>query len=643
VRVAHSGAEIRDVSVNNQEALMAYRPAKRFVGVVVLVAWALASVAMAQGTDASKDYCVRLTAAVQASPPRIALRWLEVPGSKGYTVSRRPKDGNAWTLLASLGAAAVGFADPNVEVGAPYEYKVLTVGLASQGPASTRPSSSSRPAVEPRSASGTQPTSVPGPTSRPRPGGGARRAAERVGYILSGIEVPLTDCRGKVILVVEAGQAAPLAKEIQRLEQDLAGDGWEVLRHEVKSGDPAPSLREQIQKDYRAEPNKVKAVFLLGHVPVVRSGNFAPDGHPERRGAQPADVYFADMDGVYTDTTVNTAGGSQTILPENANVPGDGRFDQGLIPGTVLLQLGRVDFSDLPAFKPRTEADLLRQYLHKDHNFRHKAFSLQERCLFDDDFGVSKGPPFATSAWRSCSPMFGPDRIYDQPQGWLKTLCEKDYLWAYACAGSGRTNVGGIVNTAQMVQADPKAVFLMLLGSYFVDWDVKDNVMRAMLAGKTYTLTAAWAGIPQLDFHHMALGETAGYSVVFCQKPQNVTGRFAGYVHISLMGDPTLRMHVVAPAKNLAAIPQGPDAKLKWDLSADKSVLGYHVYRSAEARGPYVRLTKAPVVGCAFTDAAATVGTTYMVRAVALQVSASGSYYNASQGVFATAEKTAMK
>jgi hypothetical protein len=28
---------------------------------------------------------------------------------------------------------------------------------------------------------------------------------------------------------------------------------------------------------------------------------------------------------------------------------------------------------------------------------------------------------------------------------------------------------------------------------------------------------------------------------------------------------------------------------------------------------------------------------------VALQVSASGSYYNASQGVFATAEKTAMK
>jgi hypothetical protein len=42
------------------------------------------------------------------------------------------------------------------------------------------------------------------------------------------------------------------------------------------------------------------------------------------------------------------------------------------------------------------------------------------------------------------------------------------------------------------------------------------------------------------------------------------------------------------------------------------------------------------VTDCAYTDARAPAGNlTYMVRAVRLQTSSSGSYFNASQGVFA--------
>jgi hypothetical protein len=61
-----------------------------------------------------------------------------------------------------------------------------------------------------------------------------------------------------------------------------------------------------------------------GHVPVPYSGNFNLDGHDYHFGAWPADVFYGDMDGVWTDSSV-----TQTIAsdPRNWNVPGDGKFD----------------------------------------------------------------------------------------------------------------------------------------------------------------------------------------------------------------------------------------------------------------------------------------------------------------------------
>jgi hypothetical protein len=54
--------------------------------------------------------------------------------------------------------------------------------------------------------------------------------------------------------------------------------------------------------------------------------------------------------------------------------------------------------------------------------------------------------------------------------------------------------------------------------------------------------------------------------------------------------------------------------------------------------GPFSRLTTTPVTSTQFTDLAAFAANrrTYMVRAVALQSTPSGSYFNPSQGIFAT-------
>ena len=81
-------------------------------------------------------------------------------------------------------------------------------------------------------------------------------------------------------------------------------------------------------------------------------------------------------------------------------MPGDGKFDQISHNDTmtnVTLCVGRVDLANLPAF-PQPECELLRGYLDKDHNFRNKVFSVEERGLIDDQFGSITG--LSRSPWR---------------------------------------------------------------------------------------------------------------------------------------------------------------------------------------------------------------------------------------------------
>src|SRR5205807_7399155 len=119
-----------------------------------------------------------------------------------------------------------------------------------------------------------------------------------------------------------------------------------------------------------------RAVFLFGHVPVTHSGWYAPDGHHLR--AFPADVFYGDLDGEWTDEMgVNF----EPPRPETRNYPGDGVYDQSRIPSPVELEVGRVDLFNMPSFLPKTEKDLLRQYLDKDHRYRRGLLKVEAKGL----------------------------------------------------------------------------------------------------------------------------------------------------------------------------------------------------------------------------------------------------------------------
>ena len=377
-------------------------------------------------------------------------------------------------------------------------------------------------------------------------------------------------------------------------------------------------------------------------MPVPYSGVIAPDGHiPQHLGAWPADGYYGDVPYdtyFWRDSLVDTNVASDT---RNWNFAGDGKFDQSIWPIPLTLQVGRVDLANLTAFS-QSETELLRQYLNKDHNFRCKLISVQRRGWIADNWLLSSGEPLAVSGWRNFSAFFGAANIQSTnstPSGWFPVLNTQSYLWGWGGGSGTFTSIGGIASTLDYVSNDPEVVFTMFFGSYFGDWDSPNNVLRAALATPNYTLTSVWSGRPYWQFHHMAMGETIGFSTLVSQNNVGVTqGGYDfntdnGFVHIALMGDPTLRMHVVAPVSGfVVAQNSSGGADLSWNASPD-TVVGYHVYSAPTSAGPFARLNASLLTGTSFTDPVAS-SKVYMVRAVKLEVSGSGSYYNASQGIF---------
>ena len=144
----------------------------------------------------SQKYAIRLSAEVQADPPQIKLQWPKA-GCQSYVLYRRTFGSKRWSAspAAVLKGDSVFFVDKEVKVGRQYEYRIDKFAEGFVG----------------RS------------------------------YICSGIDLPLVEQRGAVLLLVESSIAPALEKELRQMKRDLIGDGWrvilrEVSRDEVESG-----------------------------------------------------------------------------------------------------------------------------------------------------------------------------------------------------------------------------------------------------------------------------------------------------------------------------------------------------------------------------------------------------------------------
>jgi len=531
-----------------------------------------------QAGDYSESNVFKTSARVSENPARITIELSEGRGGDNIIIYRRNFEEISWGAsltagwgnpIATLPSTTQEWTDTNVIIGQAYEYQIYQ----------------------------------------------QRGAPAGIGYLLSGIKIPVKEYRGKIILLVKDNIAVSLSYELNRLKLDLIGDGWQVIKYDILESKTVKEIKAIIKQEYDKDPDNVKAVFIIGHIAVPYSGYAAWDGHDKHLGAWPADLYYGDIDGAWLDT-INFGGSGR-----QSNYAGDGKFDASVFPSDIDLMVGRVDLSYMPAFGIN-EIELTRRYLNKDHDFRTKKTIVSRRALISDNLPTYTHP-FAASGLRIAS-IVGVRNVYG---GYWSSLISNDYLWANGVAGGDYYGwVNGMGTTYTYAVNTYKAIFNIMTGSYFGDWDTINNFLRAPLANPTYGLTNAWIGFtPPIMFHHMGLGEVIGYGFLF---PGQTPVSFA------LMGDPTLRLEYVSPASNLVGVKNKNSVDLSWNSSTD-NVVGYYVYRALTIDGNYTRITPNLINSTSYTDLSTLTGREYyMVRAVALTVSASGSYYNPSQGIF---------
>lgn len=589
----------------------------------------------------SKDAAVFLRAKVSKDVPSIEIQWDKHPLAYRYQVRRK----NFGELnfpsipLAEFDSNRTSFVDSNIEIGKEYEYEVRVYYKAL---ADVRMQRSDGTFFD---------TTI-------------ALHFMGFGYLHSGIEVPPRHYNGKVLLLVDETLAGQLQDLLAEYEIALIQEGWEPIRHNVPRADSFDFSKVQIVKniiidEYGKDPLNINSIVLIGRVPVPYSGNIYPDGHPDHRGAWPCDMYYGSIyESFWTDYQVNTVTASQL---RNRNTPGDGKFDQSTPSGsTIDFAVGRIDFFDLPKFSPKSEVELLRQYLQKDLDYRLGILKPNWKGLIDDNFGANRYlNSFASSGYRNFASLLGPENV--AVADWFTTLSTDSYIWAYGCGGGTYTSAGGIGSTDDFVTKPSKSVFTMLFGSYFGDWDSPNNFMRSALASEPSILTCSWAGFPHWYFHNMSANLPIGYSTKLTQNNYiNYIG--AAYSldsinysiipqglyqsHVSLLGDPTLTLYpaLVEPPTTLSVFqPEGDFIHLSWQAPSS-NVDGYYVYKSSKPNGKFELLTSEPVRDTQFIDSSLFEGRMYyMVRAVKTIENNSGSFAILSRGILKDAIITSVE
>ncbi len=588
---------------------------------LMVLCFGIGNVSLSAYQNIPKDVSVPLyTSTTDQGGLHVRLLWPSDTKCGGYSIYRKARGDNGFTTLEELAASDSTYTDTGIEEGIAYEYAIEKTLI--------------------------------------------KDSLYAYGFAAAGWKVGIGNAYGHMLLLVDQQVHTALKSEIDRLAQDLWNEGWFV---QIKDAPRAPKFdtaairaTKKLVRDWYETTNYEPAyMFIIGRVPVPYSGMVyggqiltGPDGHGEHAGAWAADSYYACMadDEAWTDTATIKAG----VYPDNKNLPGDGRYDNLMVPGSFDIRVGRLDMYNMGLFYTdstgtgvnrhvdslASEFHLLKNYLDRDHAFRSGSITMKNRGLIDDNFG-GYGEQFARCAWMAYPALMGPGTSVEAD--YLSTLDTASYLWSYGCGGGGSDfqSAGGVGTSTQFASKKLNTIFSMLFGSYFGDWDKANNLLRAPLACKTPALTNCWAGRPYWYFHPMAMGESIGncFSLTANNRGDYPYGVYPTGVHIALMGDPSLRMPHgnVPPALNLSAQQVSAPTKgvrLSWNAPSSGEIVGYYLYKQNAGAGIEPLNGGAMIEGLSYVDEQLTDGNVrYIVRAVGVLSSASGSYQSLSSPI----------
>jgi hypothetical protein len=122
------------------------------------------------------------------------------------------------------------------------------------------------------------------------------------GYVSAGYQLTEVTSRGDILVVLDTRLSSGLNTQMEQLTKDLISDGWNPILIEQSSSSSISALKTRIDSVHSLV--SLESVYLIGHLPVPYSGNFAPDGHIDHLGAWPTDLYYVTPTSDWSDNTV---------------------------------------------------------------------------------------------------------------------------------------------------------------------------------------------------------------------------------------------------------------------------------------------------------------------------------------------------
>ncbi len=472
---------------------------------------------------------------------------------------------------------------------------------------------------------------------------------DAIGYTIGAMLPDNSVYKGQMILLVADDIPANLTVKYERLKKEIVADGWLVNELIVAkatnwdSGNEVVGIKGFISSIYNNAPanDKPKALFILGHVPMPRSGSTfatAPDAHDQNKGARGCDAYYADIDGIYTDTATFNPGGLATPLA--INLPGDFKWDQDFFPSDIEMAFGRVDFANLTDIST-PELTLIENYLDRLSNYKNVAvgFDMGEKSAFNNGYDNSNDGSF-----RSLVNISKPDQVFENISG------SNHNQWVQN-NGPFKIYMQNVIvpNVSDWQNFGMDATVYSSDQSYWGFGDVPQpggdySRIRSLLGVDSKCLVTLWTTTGINIFHQACTGEALGIAMKeimnhnstnqYLEKaPQDFdTEEWWNRTHFAFHGDPTLNLYQVAPVSNLSIVNSNGDALLQWSNSPDPNILGYHVYESSSELGKFERITNSPLTGNSLILSNYLNSKWYIVKAVKVFTSGCGQFIQASLG-----------
>jgi hypothetical protein len=470
-----------------------------------------------------------------------------------------------------------------------------------------------------------------------------------VGYTLGALLTDNSVYNGQMILLVAQDIPTNLATKYFRLKKELTNEGWFVNELIVPkatnwdSGNQVVTIKTQIQNIYNAAPttDKPKVLLILGHVPMPRSGSanvVAPDDHSQNAGARGCDGYYADMDGVYTDTATFNPGGLTTPLA--INQPNDFKWDQDYFPSNLEMAFGRVDFADITDVTT-SELGLIENYLDRLSNYRNvnTGFDMGDKSAFNLGYNNSND-----ASYRTLLNVSKPENVYQ------KTDASNHNQWVQN-NGPFKVYMQNVLvpSITDWQTYGMNATVYSSDQSYWGFGDVPQpsgvfSRIRALLGVDSKCLVALWTTTSIGLFHQACNGQSIGQALLHTmnhnttnqhlEKPQQQydTEAWWNRTHFEIWGDPTISLYQVKPVNNLTLTNVSGNPELQWTPSSDTAVLGYHIYESNTELGVFQRISTSPITITNFTIQNYNPSHWYMVKAIKVVESGCGKLLQSSIG-----------